>query len=157
MIKEKTKKDSGPDILTVNHVASSHNHKGPHASGALKGTFTPTTYHITPPPPVTSCDSNKHHLQRSVRHLRATCCSNKTQRSPSSSRVVAFCTPFTLFLHLSSSSGSDQPWPSAQKQALAGFVGQTGAGRQTTQYRLGADRDRVGDAWTGVKNKEGEG
>lgn len=35
---------------------------------------------------------------------------------------------------------------------LAGFAGQTGAGRQTTQYRLGADRDRVGDAW-----REGKG
>lgn len=69
MIKERRKRDSGPDILTVNHVASIRNHKGLRASGALKRSSAPppTTYHITPPPPVTSGDSNRHHLQRSQR------------------------------------------------------------------------------------------
>lgn len=55
--------------------------------------------------------------------------------------------PIFPFLYPSSSSCPDWPWPSAQEQVLAGFAGQTGVGRQTTQYRLGADRDGVGEAW----------
>ena len=67
--------------------------------------------------------------------------------------------PILLFLHLTSSFCPDWPWPSAQEQVLAGFAGQTGVGRQTTQYSLGTDRNRVGDGWgegKGVK-KEAEG
>lgn len=151
MIKEKRKRDSGPDILPVNHAASIHNHKGRHASGALKGTSTPTVYHITPPPPVTSSDWNRHHLQRSERSLWTTCCRNKNQRPTPSPGVVEFSTPNTLFLRLPSSSCPDWPWLHAQEQTLADFADKMRIVRQTTQYRPGADRDTEGDVWTGVK------
>lgn len=40
---------------------------------------------------------------------------------------------------------------------LADFPGETGAGRQTTQYRLGPDRDRKGGCIAGGRGKkEGE-
>lgn len=158
MIKERRKRDSGPDVFTVNHVASIHNHKGPHASRALKGTSTPppSTY-ITPPSPLTSiiCKDQR------GRHVLPV--AETTQRSELTSTVVALCTPFT---------SSPPPFPQSfllilSRLALAQCPGTSAGwicrpvGRQTTQYKLGADGDRVGYAWReekGVKKKkEGDG